>query len=132
MYNVKIIESSKELTKREVLKMKDTTNTLSIDELIKDGEETSFIITPVDYVILSIECDKFDSEEKTAKNIIVIDKEDKKYRSIDNTNYNLLKELNMCAHYSLSHYILPCIFYNHLYYLSIFQILDSYVLAYIS
>lgn len=81
MYNVKIIESSKELTKREVLKMKDTTNTLSIDELIKDGEDTSFIITPVDYVILSIECDKFDGEEKTAKNIIVIDKEDKKYRT---------------------------------------------------
>ena len=70
MYNVKIIESSKELTKREVLKMKDTTNTLSIDELIKDGEDTSFIITPVDYVILSIECDKFDGEEKTAKNIM--------------------------------------------------------------
>ena len=122
MYNVKIIESSKELTKREVLKMKDTTNTLSIDELIKDGEDTSFIITPVDYVILSIECDKFDSEEKIAKNIIVIDKEDKKYRtgsqSFIEAFTNIYDEMRGEEEYEIEIYKVPSKNYKSKYFIT--------------
>ena len=122
MYNVKIIESSKELTKREVLKMKDTTNTLSIDELIKDGEDTSFIITPVDYVILSIECDKFDSEEKISKNIIVIDKEDKKYRtgsqSFIEAFTNIYDEMRGEEEYEIEIYKVPSKNYKSKYFIT--------------
>ena len=122
MYNVKIIESSKELTKREVLKMKDTTNTLSIDELIKDGEDASFIITPVDYVILSIECDKFDGEEKTARNIIVIDKEDKKYRtgssSFIEAFINIYDEMRGEEEYEIEIYKVPSKNYKSKYFIT--------------
>ena len=122
MYNVKIIESSKELTKREVLKMKDTTNTLSIDELIKDGEDTSFIITPVDYVVLSIECDKFDGEEKTVKNIIIIDKDDKKYRtgsqSFIEAFTNIYDEMRGEEEYEIEIYKVPSKNYKSKYFIT--------------
>lgn len=59
-YEVKIIESSKELSNRETIMMKDLTDAVSLDEATVDG---SFIITPQDYVILAIHNEKSDQTD---------------------------------------------------------------------
>ena len=55
MYEVKIAESSKELTARDKIRLKDTTGAKQLNELVKDGE---VIITPVAYAVLDVHNDK--------------------------------------------------------------------------
>lgn len=79
-YSVQIIESTHTLTAREKILMKDTTNARKIDteaDLYKaNGED--FIITPADYVILSIHNEK-SKDRKDYENYLIIDKDGTKY-----------------------------------------------------
>ena len=69
-YNVTIRESSFELSKRDILRYKEVSNSIPLDEVTKDGE---FIITnPVAYVILDIHNPKAKDNADYSK-IIVID-----------------------------------------------------------
>lgn len=53
-YTTTIIESSMELTPKERVKMKDTSNCLKLDEIVPaSGEE--FIVTPAGFVVLRVE-----------------------------------------------------------------------------
>jgi len=73
-YKVEIKESSKELSARERISLKDTTNAIKLDEALA---EDSVIITPVDYAILGIHNEK--AEDKDYENYIIVDKSGTKY-----------------------------------------------------
>lgn len=61
MYAAKVIESSKELSPKERIKLKDTGNAVKMD-MVLDGEEP-LVITPVMYAILSVHNDKADDPD---------------------------------------------------------------------
>ena len=73
-YKVEIKESSKDLSARERISLKDTTNAIKLDEALAEGD---VIITPVDYAILSIHNEK--AEDKDYENYIIVDKSGTKY-----------------------------------------------------
>lgn len=75
-YNANIIETTHELTAREKIMMKDTTNAIKIDQLI--DEHGRFEITPSDYVILQIHNEK-SKDRKDYLNYLIIDKDGTKY-----------------------------------------------------
>lgn len=91
-YSVVIKESSMELTKKERIAYKDTTNTQSLDALTQDG---NVLIEPVGYVILGIHNEKADPTDY--ENYIVIDKTGVRYRtgsqSFWNAFINIFEEL---------------------------------------
>ena len=74
-YRVSVKESSREITARERIMVKDTTNAIKLDEIANDKE--GFVITPVAYAILSIHNDKSDNPDY--ENYVIFDKDGKKY-----------------------------------------------------
>lgn len=73
-YSVKIAEASRELTAKERIAFKDTSDTVKLDLACDD---TALIITPVDYVILDIHNEKSDNVDY--KNYVIIDKDGTRY-----------------------------------------------------
>lgn len=74
-YNVSIKEVSKELTARERIMLKDTTNAIKLDEVA--GSESPLVITPVAYAVLSIHNDKSDNVDY--ENYIIMDADGTKF-----------------------------------------------------
>lgn len=75
-YNVTITKTSKELTHKERVRMKDTTNALSLDEVTKDSP----ILIDLDfYAVLSVHNEKSESIDYTV--CILVDKAGTKYRT---------------------------------------------------
>lgn len=74
-YNVTIKESSRELTKKEKIKMKDTTNAIKLDAELKICGQ--LVISPVDYVVLTVE--NTESNSGIYEQYVVVDAEGKKY-----------------------------------------------------
>ena len=73
-YEVKIAGSSHDLTARERLMYKDTSNAIRLDEATAKG---AIVITPVAYAVLEIHNEKGD--DKDYNNYIVVDSEGNKY-----------------------------------------------------
>ena len=73
-FEAKIREASKELTAKERVKFKDTTNAVQLDDATKD---TSLVIAPDFYVILDIHNER--SEDKDYVKYIVVDKNGNKF-----------------------------------------------------
>lgn len=73
-FEVKIRESSKELTAKERVKFKDTTNAVQLDDATK---ENPLVIAPDFYVILDIHNER--SEDKDYVKYIVVDKAGNKF-----------------------------------------------------
>ena len=88
-YSVKIIETTHDLTAREKILMKDTTNAIKIDTAIADG---SIEITPVDYVILEIHNEK-SKDRKDYQNYLIIDDQGNKYVTGSPSFWNSFKEI---------------------------------------
>ena len=75
-YNVTITKTSKELTHKERVRMKDTTNALSLDEVTKDSP----ILIDLDfYAVLNVHNEKSESIDYTV--CILVDKAGTKYRT---------------------------------------------------
>lgn len=74
-YSVKIIETSRELTAKERIKLKDTTNAIKLDEATQSGEP--IIIYPNMYAILAIHNEKSDNVDY--ENYVIVDKSGDKY-----------------------------------------------------
>lgn len=68
-YNVTIKEVSKELTARERIMLKDTTNAIKLDEAANG--ETPLVITPAAFAVLSIHNEKSDNVDY--ENYIIMD-----------------------------------------------------------
>lgn len=73
-YEVNIAEVSKELTAREKIAIKDTTDCVKLDSATEQGE---VIITPAYYAVLDVHNEK--SDDKDYKNYIIVDKDGTKY-----------------------------------------------------
>lgn len=73
-YSVKIAETSKELSAKERIRIKDTTDVVKLDEATQDG---AIIINPAMYAVLDIHNEKSDNVDY--KNYIVVDKDGTKY-----------------------------------------------------
>lgn len=73
-YSVKITDTSKELSARERVAVKDTTNAISLDEATKDSP----LVIDIDYYV-SLDVHNEKSEDKDYKKYIVVDKAGNKY-----------------------------------------------------
>lgn len=93
-YSAKIIETTHELTAREKIMMKDTTNARKIDTVVDECTENGedFIITPVDYVILEIHNEK-SKDRKDYNNYIILDKDGAKYVTGSPSFWNSFKQI---------------------------------------
>ena len=75
-YNVTIVKASKELSHKERVRMKDTTNALSLDEVTQDGP----VLIDLDfYAVLNVHNEKSESINYTV--CILVDKAGTKYRT---------------------------------------------------
>lgn len=74
-YEVKINSTSKELTARERVMLKDTRNAIKLDEAVS---ETPLVISPDYYAILDIHNEK-SKEDKDFQNYVVVDIDGNKY-----------------------------------------------------
>lgn len=75
-YNVTIAKASKELTHKERVRMKDTTNAISLDEVTKDG---AVLIDPDFYAVLNVHNERSESIDYTV--CILVDKAGTKFRT---------------------------------------------------
>lgn len=73
-YSVKVAESSKELSAKERITIKDTTDCIKLDEATQNG---AAVIDVDYYAILDIHNDK--AEDKDYQNIVIADKDGNKY-----------------------------------------------------
>ena len=73
-YSVEIREASRELTAKQRIKLKDTSDAIALDTAC---EEDAIIIDPVDYAVLAIHNEKSDNVDYL--NYIIIDKNGDKY-----------------------------------------------------
>lgn len=74
-YEVKIKSTSKELTARERVMLKDTRNAIKLDEAVS---ETPLVISPDYYAVLDVHNEK-SKEDKDFENYIVVDTDGNKY-----------------------------------------------------
>lgn len=74
-YEVKIKSTSKELTARERVMLKDTRNAIKLDEAVG---ETPLVISPDYYAILDVHNEK-SKEDKDFENYVVVDTDGNKY-----------------------------------------------------
>lgn len=87
-YSVKIIESSRELSARERITLKDFGNAVPLDEATKDGK---LVITPADYAILSVHNEKSDNKDYTK--YVIIDTAGTKYVTGSENFFSSFKEI---------------------------------------
>ena len=79
MYKAKVSESSRELTAKEKIMLKDTSNAFSLDEMTQEAQfNNEKLILNIDYyVTVDVHNDKAD--DKDYQQFILVDKEGKKY-----------------------------------------------------
>lgn len=76
-YTTSIIESSKELSVREKIKLKDLTSAIAIDKVVEP--EKPIDIAPDFYAYLSIHNEKLPENEQDYKIMVIVDKSGTKY-----------------------------------------------------
>lgn len=76
-YRTSITESSKELSVREKIKLKDLTSALAIDKVVEP--EKPLVIAPDFYAFLSIHNEKLPENEQDYKTMVIVDKSGTKY-----------------------------------------------------
>lgn len=79
MYKAKVADSSRELTAKEKIMLKDTSNAFSLDELTQEAQfNNEKLILNIDYyVTIDVHNDKAD--DKDYQQFILVDKDGKKY-----------------------------------------------------
>lgn len=87
-YNVNILETSKQLTARERLMVKDTSNAQSIDDLTQDNP---LILSVADYAILEVHNEHSDNKDYTK--YLIIDKAGNKYVTGSESFWTSFKEI---------------------------------------
>ena len=88
-YKVTIRETSKELSARERIMMKDTTNATKLDEIVE--EDKPLVIKPVAYAVLDVHNEK--SDNKDYPNFIIMDEEGNKYVTGSESFWSTFKEI---------------------------------------
>lgn len=88
-YNVEIRECSTDLTPRERIKLKDTTNAIKLDEAV--SAEKPLVISPVAYAVLDIHNEK--SDNKDYPNYIIMDDAGNKYVTGSESFWTTFKDI---------------------------------------
>lgn len=88
-YEVKIKSTSKELTARERVMLKDTRNAIKLDEAVG---ETPLVISPDYYAVLDVHNEK-SKEDKDFENYIVVDTDGNKYVTGSHSFYEAFTEI---------------------------------------
>lgn len=88
-YSVTIIESSKELSAKERIAMKDTTDAIKLDATISGDEE--LIFSPTAYVILSVHNEKADNVDYDV--YIIVDSDNNKYVTGSSNFFSSFKDI---------------------------------------
>lgn len=76
-YVAAIVETSKELSARERLRMKDFTNAQQLDSVVT-GENDTFVIAPAAYAIIEVHNEK-SKDKKDYRKIVIVDTSDNKF-----------------------------------------------------
>lgn len=93
-YTVEITEVSRELTAKERVALKDTSNAVSLDNAVDTAEGNKVIIKPVDYAVLSIHNDNAkEGENKDYINYVIIDDKGVKYVTGSDAFYSSFKNI---------------------------------------
>ena len=82
-YTSKISESSKELSTREKIKLKDLTTAIAIDKVV--DPEKSLVIDPDFYAWVDIHNEKLPENEQDYKTMVIVDKGGNKYYTGSNS-----------------------------------------------
>ena len=88
-YSVKILETSKELTAREKIKLKDTSMSIKLDEVVTP--ETPLILKPDGYAVLGIHNEK--SENKDYEVYVITSPDGNTYVTGSTSFYSSFKEI---------------------------------------
>lgn len=88
-YSVTIKESSKELTARERIMLKDTGNAVKLDEVATDSP---FVITPIAYAVLAVHNEKA-KDEKDYEQYLVLGEDNTKYITGSSSFWNSFMEI---------------------------------------
>lgn len=88
-YNVKIIESTKELTARERIKMKDLSKAIPLDETVTP--ESPLVIAPADYAILGVHNEKADEKDYTK--FLILDTQGNTYVTGSQSFFNSFSDI---------------------------------------
>lgn len=89
-YNVTIKETSRELTARERIAIKDTTDVERLDACTKDGNEV--IITPVAWALLEVHNEKA-KDDKDYYNYVIVDKDNTRYVTGSESFFTSFREI---------------------------------------
>lgn len=76
-YTTSITESSKELSTREKIKLKDLTSAIAIDKVVEP--EKPLVIAPDFYARIDIHNEKLPENEQDYKTMVIVDKSGTKY-----------------------------------------------------
>lgn len=87
-YSTRIIEASKELSKKETVMMKDTSDCIKLDEALKDGAIT---FKPSYYVVVEVHNDK--SDNKDYQVYVVADELGNKYVTSSESFFTSFKDI---------------------------------------
>ena len=74
-FEVRVVDSSMELTHKQKVSLKDTSRAIKLDDICSDGNELQ--IKPTGYAILSVHNDKADNPDYTQ--YLIIDESGEKY-----------------------------------------------------
>lgn len=89
-YNAVIRACSKELSARERVLIKDTTNAISLDEATSDSD-SSLVISPDFYAVLDVHNEKSDNKDYTK--YILVDKNGNKFVTGSDSFWNSFMEI---------------------------------------
>lgn len=106
-YSVKIVNASKELTARDRVAVKDTTNAIGLDDATKD---TPLVIAIDYYVELAVHNEK--SEDKDYKKYVVVDKSGNKFVTGSESFFTAMLEImdemsDSCEDFEIQVYRMP-------------------------
>ena len=87
-YKVTVNETSMELTPRERIMLKDTSNAIKLDEA---ANESPLVIEPAAFAVLDVHNEKSDNNDY--KNYVILDKAGNKYVTGSDSFWNAFKEI---------------------------------------
>lgn len=94
-YSTRIIEASKELSKKETVMLKDTSDCIKLDEALKDGAIT---FKPSYYAVVEVHNEK--SENKDYRVYVVADEVGNKYVTSSDSFFESFKDIYSYMHES--------------------------------
>lgn len=87
-YTAKVIESSKELSAKEKIQLKDTTNAHKLDEVLNAG---ALVITPEYYAVIGIHNEKSDNKDYNV--YVIVDTDGEKYVTGSDSFWSSFKDI---------------------------------------